>query len=236
MIQSIDHCVICGGRSFSSKEILWDALVQEWSLSDDERHYINRQQGTHCDQCGCNLRSIALAKAIMAVSDFNGLFKSFVWTPRVWMKRLLEVNRIGGISAYLGKLPRRTLAEYPLIDMQSLPFENASFDLVLHSETLEHVPNPLGGLRECLRVLRPGGWCCFTIPIITGRLSRSRNGLSPSFHGQSDTNENDMLVQTEYGCDFWEQVLEAGFDECRIVSVEFPSAQAIAARKPLTWS
>ena len=148
------------------------------------------------------------------------------------MKRVLELNRVGTLSRYLDRLPRRTLAEYPQVDMQNLPFKEASFDLILHSETLEHVPDPTAGLRECLRVLKPGGWCCFTIPMNLGRLSRSRKDLSPSFHGRSDTDQNDMLVHTEYGCDFWEQVLKVGFDECRIVTVEFPSAQAIAARKP----
>jgi hypothetical protein len=82
-------------------------------------------------------------------------------------------------------------------------------------------------------VLRAGGWCCFTIPIITKSLTRSRAGLPPSYHGQPTDEKHDFKVHTEYGCDFWEQVLAAGFDECRIVTVEFPSAQAIAARKPL---
>jgi SAM-dependent methyltransferase len=170
----------------------------------------------------------------MSAYEFEGLFKRFIFYPRIWMKRVLELNRVGSLSAFLGKLPRRTLAEYPQVDMQSLPFQDASFDLVLHSETLEHVPEPMTGLKECLRVLRPGGWCCFTIPIITGRMSRSRTDLPNSFHGQSGGNQTDMLVHTEYGCDFWEQVLGAGFDECRIVSVEFPSAQGLAARKPLS--
>ncbi len=42
-----------------------------------------------------------------------------------------------------------------------------------------------------------------------------------------------MRVQTEFGSDVWELVLATGFAECRIVTVEFPSAQALVARKPL---
>ena len=115
--------------------------------------------------------------------------------------------------------------------MQNLPYADGSFDLVLHSDTLEHVSDPLLGLSECHRVLRPGGWCCFTIPIVTKRLTRSRAGMSPSYHGLPADEKHDYQVHTEYGSDFWEQVLAAGFDACCVFTVEFPTAQAIAARK-----
>ena len=230
---TIQKCTVCGGSSFTSHQVIWDDLIKEWALSPTEAQYVDRQQGTQCDRCGCNLRSLALASAIASARNFTGSFRRSLMSPRFWMSRVLEINDAGTLSRYLRRLPRRTLAQYPEIDMQRMPYADGSFDLVLHSDTLEHVPDPLAGLRECLRVLRPGGWCCFTIPIITGRMSKLRTGLPPSHHGRSTTSQDDMLVQTEYGSDFWEQVLTAGFDECRIVTVEYPSAQAIAAHKPL---
>jgi SAM-dependent methyltransferase len=42
-------------------------------------------------------------------------------------------------------------------DAESLPFEDASFDLASSNGVLHHTPNIEGALRELHRVLRPGG-------------------------------------------------------------------------------
>ncbi len=42
-------------------------------------------------------------------------------------------------------------------DVRSLPFEDASFDAVICAHVLEHLDDPLEGISEMVRVLRPGG-------------------------------------------------------------------------------
>ncbi len=47
---------------------------------------------------------------------------------------------------------------------QSLPFESAVFDVVIAASVLEYVAEPATILRECARVLRPGGVVLYTVP------------------------------------------------------------------------
>jgi hypothetical protein len=64
-------------------------------------------------------------------------------------------------------------------------------------------------------------------------MSRKRENLEPSFHGTPG--KDDYLVHTEYGCDMWVELFKAGFDECRLVTLDFPASFAIiGVKKSLT--
>lgn len=115
--------------------------------------------------------------------------------------------------------------------MCGLPCRSSSFDLVIHSDVLEHVHDPVSALRECHRFLKPGGGLCFTVPIIVGRMSWSLDGLPKSFHGTSACSPDDFMVQTEFGADAWAYVLQAGFSKVELHAVEFPAAIVLLARK-----
>ena len=219
-------CPCCGSTRAREQPVLWKELIDQWRLAAHEAAYVDRQQGLHCDRCGCNLRSMALARAITACFGFDGLLAEFVRSDDARRLRVLEVNEAGGLTPLLAALPGHVPVRYPEVDMMELPFEDAAFDLVVHSDTLEHVPRPIRGLCECRRVLKPGGFCAFTVPMVVDRLTVSREGLPPSYHG-SPANPADCLVHTEYGADAWKHVVLAGFRECRIVSLEYPAAQSL---------
>lgn len=222
-------CSVCGGCEFSYKTVLWDDLINEWKLSSHEVEYINRQQGQFCTKCGANLRSIALAQAILDTYHYSGVLSQFVGSKTASKLRVLEINEAGTLSSVLSQMPGHRLATYPSCDMMSMGFADSCWDLVLHSDTLEHVRDPRKALSECRRILADDGRCIFTIPLIVDRMSRSRIGLSESYHNSPECRSEDILVRTEFGADFWKYIMEAGFSKCRVHAWDYPAALAIEA-------
>jgi SAM-dependent methyltransferase len=62
-------------------------------------------------------------------------------------------------------------------DIQAIPHRSSSFDLVISSETIEHVARPADALRELAGVLRPGGQLILTFPNYLGPLGVYRGYL-----------------------------------------------------------
>jgi len=49
-------------------------------------------------------------------------------------------------------------------DALRLPFPDATFDRIIASEVMEHIPDDAGAARELFRVLKPGGTMAVTVP------------------------------------------------------------------------
>ena len=150
--------------------------------------YIDVQQGTRCERCGANVRSQALARALMHVTGGHGPLELWLQQAVARERRILEINEAGALSPWLSRLPGHVIARYPECDMMRLPYPAGAFDLVVHSDTLEHVSDPGLALGECCRVLAVGGSAVFTVPVsrrpadtkparTAGKLSRQQ-GLS----------------------------------------------------------
>jgi 2-polyprenyl-6-hydroxyphenyl methylase/3-demethylubiquinone-9 3-methyltransferase len=148
--------------------------------------------------------------------DPDGVFSSLHWLAKArgglvprpaggGDARLLDVGCGGGLLAphvhgyhHVGvDLSEAGLAiaaahgvEGVLADAAALPFDDASFDVVVAGEVLEHVTDLEGTVAEALRVLKPGGtFVCDTINATWfARLSlvtigeRVRGGPPPACH------------------------------------------------------
>jgi ubiquinone/menaquinone biosynthesis C-methylase UbiE len=53
-------------------------------------------------------------------------------------------------------------------DISNIPVENESFDVVLCTEVIEHVPFPIDVITETARILKPGGTLLITAPLQSG--------------------------------------------------------------------
>ena len=229
MNKSIERCNVCGGLEIIDSIVLWPELISTWQISQVEVNYINRQQGTHCKNCGSNLRAMGLSAAILREYKYYCTLNQFCLSQS--KIDILEINQAGLLTQFFKKHKSHKLIEYPEFDMLDLKIDAESYDLVVHSDTLEHIPYPARALSECYRVLRATGICIFTVPIILNRMNRSRIGLEPSYHGQSGVLANDQLVYTEFGANIWQVVIEAGFSSCELYAFEYPAALTIIARK-----
>lgn len=225
-------CPVCFNDCFSYKTVLQERLINEWNLNKDEVDYINKQQGYFCTNCLCNLRSMTLADGIMKYYSYKGTFQEFSASSFGRTLEILEINEAGGLHSILSNFKKYTYAEYPNIDIQKLPYKENIFDLVVHSDTLEHVENSQLALGECYRVLKDGGVLFYTIPIIYGRMTRRRDKLSASYHGSQDESQGeDYKVYTEYGADFWVELLFSNFSSVKISTYTDISSIAICASK-----
>jgi ubiquinone/menaquinone biosynthesis C-methylase UbiE len=106
------------------------------------------------------------------------------------------------------------------------------FDLVVNSDTLEHVPDFDRALAEIRRVLKPGGLHIFTVPVIWDRDSRVRastnhdklvHHLPPSHRGAPGPGAADLLVFHEFGQDIDARIEAAGFEYSVVRDVRNPA-------------
>lgn len=51
---------------------------------------------------------------------------------------------------------------------ETIPIKDNTVDLIISQETFEHIQNPELALKECFRILRPGGSIYFQVPFIIG--------------------------------------------------------------------
>ena len=130
-------------------------------------------------------------------------------------------------------------------DAASLPFEDASFDLVFGHAVLHHLPDLEGAFREFRRVLRPGGVVAFcgepsrygdrisTVPkrgalavaplwrALVGASSRNGNGSAP---GEEDRLEQIVDVHAFTPADLSGFASAAGFEGVRVGGEELAAS------------
>lgn len=78
-----------------------------------------------------------------------------------------ELDGVKGMFAAMeleGQVPPGGTGEVVVGDVLAMPFDDASYDVVLASEILEHVPQDAAAVAELVRILAPGGTLAVTVP------------------------------------------------------------------------
>jgi SAM-dependent methyltransferase len=217
-----------------------------------------RKESSDCAWCGAKLRARRIARVILEVYSPGQRLRSLAdWVATEAARRLkvAEINKVEGLHDLLRELPLLVYSDFddpatrsgtapsaPSEDLTGLSYPDAAFDLVVTSETLEHVPDLSRALAEIRRVLVPGtGLHVFTVPLLPSvprtysRASVRPDGtveyLAPEIrHPGGDVG---YPVFTEFGADFREVLEQAGFEvrECFGPVREDDVAQVWVARR-----
>ena len=102
--------------------------------------------------------------------------------------------------------PDRAMVE---MDITNITYEDNSFDVILCSHVLEHVPDDKKAMSELFRVLRLGGWAILQVPVLRKKTYEDPAIVTPEererFFGQRDH------VRI-YGLDYRDRLESAGFN------------------------
>ncbi|MGQ4614544.1 methyltransferase domain-containing protein [Nocardia sp. R7R-8] len=115
-------------------------------------------------------------------------------------------------------------ARYPRVEMiqgnlAELPLDDASIDVVVNFQVIEHLWDQSQFLRECLRVLRPGGELLISTP--------NRITFSPG----RDTPLNPFHTRELDATELTELLVDAGFEVSELIGVHHgPGLKALDAK------
>lgn len=179
----------------------------------------------------CHCRSTPKYRAIVELieSECGGKIADYIHDHNIYelsttspIFRKLRGHSNYEASGYFSDLPfgQKPSPYYWNQDLQSLTFRSESFDLVVSSETMEHVRKPWLGFSEIHRVLKPGGRYIFTIPYRRDRMTRSRVDttgqsdihLLPKVYHHDPYRPQDSLVYTDFGLDLPDLLRPLGLD------------------------
>jgi len=186
-----------------------------------------------CDLCKCLPRERAL---MYCVDRFMPGWRQAAIhesspSPRGASLRLQRDGRNYVASQYFADVPSGSTHQgWRCEDLEALSFGDASVDLHVTQDVMEHVLDPHAVFREIGRTLRPGGMHIFTVPLVNRDKPTQvcavrapdrtvEHLVAPTFHGSPLSNEG-SLVTHNWGFDIVEAIWDAAGMSTRIVILD----------------
>ncbi|HUZ09423.1 MAG TPA: methyltransferase domain-containing protein [Acidimicrobiales bacterium] len=230
----LDRALMGGGRLH---DVVCPVCGQRTMI---ERFTENIRESGYCTACGAWTRIRQLAAVLIpAARTITGTsVRSVVEMVPLPDLRIYNTEAHGSLHDALAAAPEYVCSEFfgPELrsgdrhqsgvihqDLQELSFPDESFDVVISTDVLEHVPDPYRAHREILRVLRPGGHHVFTVPYVDGAALdqvRARLGpgssiehmLEPVYHDDPVRPGEGALVFTIFGLEMIPNLARIGFE------------------------
>lgn len=177
------HCYICD-RSF--------------------REFIN---GHQCPYCGSGRRHRLLYLFLQEKTNFfRGKLKVLHFAPEhCFYKKFQQMSNLDYTSADLNS--SRAMIS---VDMTNIQFPDNTFDVVISSHVLEHVPDDAKAMCELYRVVKPGTWSIHQAPI---DYTRAVTYEDPDINTDAERLQHFGHIDHKrvYGRDYKERLIKAGF-------------------------
>ena len=204
----VRHCVLCERQveawgSFHIAEADVSPFLRKVGITGSN---VSRLWCPHCSSIDRERHLKLFLDALSIWPEFDGAAVLHM-APEPWIRRLILDRK--PCRYVMGDLAPQA-ADVERIDLEAIPAETASFDVVISNHVLEHVERPSVALSEVARVLRSGGRFICQTPF-AARLSRTFEDpqlQSPSdrlfFYGQDDH-------LRLFGADIERMICDAGF-------------------------
>jgi SAM-dependent methyltransferase len=204
------HCNVCGNRARTmlTTGYSFPALAEFDVIGGEVIPYDT------CPICFSNGRARLLFEYIrreIGIYDLQSQIRVLHIAPEYGILCRLKA---GGMIDYVGAdlFPDnyRGTAEIAACDITAIDYGDESFDLIICSHVLEHIPDDRLAMRELFRVLKPGGRAILQVPISASLLQtiEDPNLADPKERERRFGQHDHVRI---YGADYPDRLGEAGF-------------------------
>lgn len=199
-------------------------------------------EAIRCLRCGANRRMEMMAEVLreriggqlarldVLELDFNSCLRSLLGGARTYVPSFYSATQPLGSTDGSGARCE---------DITRLTFADESFDIIVSSDVLEHVPDLDAAFAETYRVLRPGGSHVFTVPVseVTARRAVRKGDeivhlLPPCYH-LDPGDPKGILAYWDLGRDLMPRFADSGLEFGTAAGPEGPDGRIVfTAAKP----